>query len=276
MRTYINLYRRCAIALLAAAALAIPFPAGAQVGLGLTPMREELSLAPGETRSGVLTIANETPDKVRVVAQLLDFFIDSDTNPQFRRQWPPEAEFSCRGWMTVNPMDFELPAHSEMPIRYTVRTPAAAGTRSYHCAIGFTTQPIPSQFQGNAIRTAVQIVAAFYVVVGKPVAEGSLKDLRLEYLAGTKAPGWRAVVVLANPSLMYFRPIGDLDVLDESGRVVESVKFLPMPVLPKRDQNFVIPLKLASGPGTYTLRARVDLGGAEIQEATARVTAEKK
>lgn len=239
-------------------------------------MREELALTRGEAHSGVLTIANETPDKVRVVAELLDFYIDPGTNPQFRRQWPQEAEFSCRTWLTLNPMDFELPAHSQMPIRYTVRTPGSAGERSFHCAVGFTTQPTAAEVKGTGLRTAVQIVAAFYVVVGKPVAEGSVKDLKLDYLADPKAPTWRAIVTLANPSLMHYRPSGDLDVLDASGQVVESVKIASFPVLPKRDQNFVMPLKLASGPGEYTLRARVDLGGAEIQEATARVTAEKK
>ncbi len=50
---------------------------------------------------------------------------------------------------------------------------------------------------------------------------------------------------------------------------------MPLPVLPKRDQNFVFPLKLAAGPGKYTLRARVDLGTNEIQEATAVVVAQK-
>jgi hypothetical protein len=40
-------------------------------------------------------------------------------------------------------------------------------------------------------------------------------------------------------------------------------------------QEFQFPLKLAGGPGGYTLRARVDLGGDEIQEATAAVTAER-
>ena len=54
--------------------------------------------------------------------------------------------------------------------------------------------------------------------------------------------------------------------------MVETSKFISLPVLPKRDQNFIFPLEL-TGPGRYTLRARVDLGGSEIQEATALVTA---
>jgi hypothetical protein len=36
-----------------------------------------------------------------------------------------------------------------------------------------------------------------------------------------------------------------------------------------------MPLKLERGEGKYTLRARVDLGGDEIQEATVNVMAVK-
>ncbi|MBZ5624918.1 MAG: hypothetical protein LAQ69_40380 [Acidobacteriia bacterium] len=259
----------------ALAVLAVTGTASAQVGLGLIPMREELTLAPGAPHSGILTLNNDSPGKVRVAAELLDFYIDATGTPQFGRQWAQEAEYSCRQWLAVNPMEMELEGNSQIAVRYTVRTPAAATDRSYHCAIGFSTQPTASQVKGTGLRTAVQIVAAIYVVVGKPAAEGSLKDLKLEYVPDPKQPGWRAVVVLANPSLMHYRPIGDLDVLDEGGKVVESAKFVPMPVLPKRDQRFVFPLKLAAGPGTYTLRARVDLGGSEIQEATALVVATK-
>jgi hypothetical protein len=258
-----------------AAAFALAGSAPAQVGLGLMPMREELKLAPGAQHSGVLMLSNDAPGKVRVAAELLDFYIDADTTPQFLRQAPQERDYSCRQWLTINPMEMEMNGKSQVTVWYTVRAPADAAARSFHCAMGFTTQPTAGDARGTALRTAVQIVCALYVVVGKPAAEGSLKDLKLESIAGTKPPAWRAVVVLANPSQMHYRPTGDLDVLDEAGKVVETAKFVPLPVLPKRDQNFIFPLKLAAGPGKYTLRARVDLGGSEIQEATALVTAAK-
>jgi len=275
MYTIPHLYRKPAIAFcFAAASLAIP-TAHAQVGLGLTPMREELALPGGGQHSGVLTLINDSQAKVRIVGELLDFYIDASTTPQFGPEWPQEADFSCRKWLVMNPMEMELEAHAQTLVRYTVRTPADVPARSYHCAMGFTTQPTASEVRGTGLRTAVQIVSALYVIVGKPAVEGSLKDLKAEYVSDAKTQGWRAVVVMANPGEMHYRPSGDLDVLDESGTVVESAKFASIPVLPRRDQNFIFPLKLAAGPGNYTLRARVDLGGSEIQEASARVTVPK-
>ncbi len=262
-----------AVGILAAAGALAAGSAHAQVGLGLTPMREELRLAPGGQHSATLSLANDSPEKVRVLAEPLDFFIDATTTPQFRRQWAAESEFSCRSWLVVNPMEMELAGESRMLVRYTIRVPQSASERSYHCAVGFTTQPVAEQVKITGLRTAVQIVASFYVVVGNPQLEGRLKDLRLEPVPDSKELAWRAVVVLANPGLMHFRPVGELAVLDAAGAVVESAKFIRMPVLPKRDQPFLFPLKLERGPGKYVLRARVDLGGNEIQEATAVVLA---
>ncbi|MGA2113331.1 MAG: hypothetical protein ABSH56_01110 [Bryobacteraceae bacterium] len=270
-----NLYGQRSITIpIIAAALALPAAMHAQMGLGLAPMREELRLAAGEAHSGVLTLANTTEDKVRIVTGLLDFYLDSTATPQFGPEYKQEAEFSCRQWLVANPMEMEVNGRAQVPIRYTVRVPAAAKAQSYHCAIGFTTQPRADSTKAIGLRTAIQIVAAIYVVVGEPASEGTIQDLRLEPVPGSNTPAWRAVVTIRNAGLMHCRPQGDLEVLDQNGAVVETAHFVPMPVLPKRDQNFLFPLKLTAA-GKYTLRARLDLGAAEIEEATALVVATK-
>jgi len=258
--------------LLAAGAI-LAGAACAQIGLGLAPMREELNLSAGATHSAVLMLSNSGLHKVRVMAEMLDFYLDATATPQFGPRYPQEAEFSCRDWLVANPMEIELNGKAQTPVRYTLRVPAKANDRSYHCAIGFTTQPTAEELKSSAIglRTAVQIVAAVYVVVGKPDVKGGLEDLKLEYTGGEAgAPQWRAVVTFRNDGLMHFRPVGELNVLNAQGTVVETARFAPLPVLPKREQRFLFPVKLAGG-GQYTLQARVDTGGEEIQEATAHV-----
>jgi hypothetical protein len=78
---------------------------------------------------------------------------------------------------------------------------------------------------------------------------------------------------MENSGLMLYRPSGTLDVIDAGGAVVDSQKLSPFPALPKRRQRYLLPLKGGLSPGSYTLRARVEVGN-EIQEASAAVTAE--
>ncbi|HVX65801.1 MAG TPA: hypothetical protein VHA11_04320 [Bryobacteraceae bacterium] len=246
-------------------------PAYAQVGLGLSPMRTEVRLSAGARYSGALTLTNDSAVKSRVSAELLDFYIDDTANPQFRRDWPSQAAFSCRKWLVINPMEAELDPQSQLIVRYSLRVPADAAARGYHCAVGFSTLPVAANLSDTGIRTAVRVVAAFYATVGSPAVSGALKSMRLDPVPEAEEPAWRATVVIENTGDVYFRPTGKLEIFDSTGRLVRTAEFNPMPVLPRREQAFPFPLQLRAG--TYTMRARVDLGLPEIQEATATVVA---
>ncbi len=258
----------CAAPRLAAAFLFALVPLSAQVGLGLSPMRVELRLAPGASFTGALRLVNEG-SAVRGRATLLDFQLDDQQTPQFEERIPNEAAYSCRDWLTLNPMEADLPANGESVVRYTLRVPPAATARSYYCAAGFTSSPpANSPNQGMGMQTAVRIVAAFYVIVGSPAVEGQLDQILLERVPNSKE--MRAVVVVENSGKMYFRPNGSLTVLDQGGQVLETHELTPVPILPERRQRLLFPLKIADGQ-PCTIKVRLDLGTGEIQEGSAVV-----
>jgi hypothetical protein len=238
-------------------------------------MRVELRMAAGQQYSGSLKLSSESGEKARVRAELLDFNIDAKTTPQFERDLPQEAAYSCKKWLSLNPMEIELEKHGVLMVRYTLRLPADVPEGSYNCAGGFTTLPAAEQMTGMGMRMAVRVVAAFYVVVGSPPVHGKLKEIKLEPLPSGKESepeGWQAVVVLENSGLMFYRPTGKLEVLDAEGKVVEAVDLPPLPVLRQRDQRFLLPLKTHLEVGHYKLRARVDIGTGEIQEGSLDVS----
>lgn len=274
MHNHSHIFRKRAIAGFAAAAtLALAGPVGAQVDLGLAPMRVEFPAVPARPHSGTLALSNAGSGKSRVRVELLDLYVDENMTPQFVPNAPAEAEYSCRSWLSVNPMELEIEPRSQVPIRYTVRVPAAASERSYHCAIGFRTLPSASEETGTAMRTAVRMIAAIYPIVGELAVNGVIKELKLEQLPNGSAVLWQVVVIMENSGLMLYRPTGDVQVVDSTGKVIESQKLASFPVLPKREQRYLLPLKSDLSPGQYTLRARIEVGN-EIQEASAVVHAE--
>ena len=254
------------------AAMALSFPAAAQVDVGLSPMKIELPAIAGKSYSGSLTLKNSGTTKARFRVEMVDFYVDENTTPQFIARVPAEEDYSCRSWLSANPMELEVEPNTQVPVRYTVRAPASVSERSYHCALGFRTVPQAGEVPGTAIRTAVRLMTVFYATVGQPTINGVIKELKLEQVPGTPNPLWRAVVVMENSGLMLYRPIGDVAVVDASGTVVETQKVPSFPVLPKRLQRFVLPLKTSLSPGPYTLRARIEVGG-EIQQGSVAVTA---
>ncbi len=142
---------------------------------------------------------------------------------------------------------------------------------SFPCAVGFTSLPSIAQMSGMGLRSAVRMVAAFYVVVGQPAIEGEVTKMTIEPLATSDGPRLQAVVIVRNWGHKYFRPSGDLAILNDAGAVLETEPFPSIPVLPEREQCFRFQLKAELAQQKYTLRARVDLGQAEVQETTASV-----
>src|SRR4029079_10042756 len=84
------------------------WPASAQVDIGLTPMLVEFPAVGGMPYCGALPLKNAGSVKTRVRAELLDLYVDQNTTPQFVAKAPAEADFSCRSWLRINPMEFEL------------------------------------------------------------------------------------------------------------------------------------------------------------------------
>jgi hypothetical protein len=288
MSTQCFLHRNCAVTVFSALlGLGFTLPAQAQMGLGMVPMRQELKIAPGQQVSGALKLSSESGAKVRIRAEVDDFFVDATDTPQFDRDIPHEAAYSCKNWMTLNPMEIELDKGGSLLVRYTIRVPADAAEGSYNCAAGFTTlRPADeAATQGMGMHMAVRIVSAFYVQVGNPPVLGSLKEIKLEAIPAPAAPAegapakdatqpkgsWQAVVVLENSGKMYFRPSGKLDVLNAEGKTVETDDFPSMAVLRDRSQRVIFPLKTNLEAGHYKLRVNVDIGAGEIQAGTADV-----
>ena len=168
MSTQRFLHRRCAVtivsALLGLGLITLSVPTHAQLGLGLVPMRQELKITPGQQVSGALKLSSESGIKTRIRAEVDDFDIDATDTPQFERNLPQEAAFSCKNWLSLNPMEIELEEGGSLLVRYTIRVPADAAEGSYACAAGFTTLPSADQAagQGVGMHMAVRIVSAFY------------------------------------------------------------------------------------------------------------------
>lgn len=246
-------------------------PACAQTGLGLSPMKIELKMAPGQVYSNTLKLSSGAGDPIRVRGEALDFQIDDKDTPQFERNLPQETSASCRSWLSLNPTEIELQKDGFLMVRYSLRLPADVAEGSYACAAGFTTLPsVQAMQEGMGMRMAVRIVATYYVQVGAPAIDGALKEIKLEQVsaASDTETGLQAVVVLENRGKMYFRPTGKLDVLDAGGQTVETAEFASLPVLRERQQRFLFPLKTHLAPGQYKLRAQVDLGTKEVQQGT--------
>ena len=268
---YLHDYRKLTLASLALCLTASPHFARAQSGFALSPMRTELNLGAGTTRNGALALANDAKEAGRFRTEILDLSIDKEAVPQFEKDIPSEGAFSCKDWVTVNPMEAEIPAAGQMSIRYTFKVPANAPARTYHCALGFSSLPDAKAQQAPVgIVALLRLTSTFYITVGRPAPAGEVKHISIEKINAPETSGYRAVISVENSGLTNLRGAGKVDILNERGEVVQASEFPSVVILPSRTQRLPVVLTTKMPDGAYTLRTRVNLGNGEIQEAALR------
>jgi P pilus assembly chaperone PapD len=248
-----------------------PQAARAQYGFALSPMRTELNLTPSGQRNGSLSLANDDKTPGRYRAEVLDLSIDGEAVPQFEKDIPSEADFSCKDWITANPMEAEIAGSGQIAVRYTVHVPVNAPPRTYHCALGFTSLPdarTPREAMG--IVALLRLTSTFYITVGNPAPAGEVKQIAIEKISAPETSGYRAVISVENAGMTNLRGAGKVEIVTEGGEVVQTSDFPPVVILPGRTQRLPLVLDKKVTDGNYTLRARVNLGNGEIQEAALR------
>ena len=259
---FVSDYRKLTPLWLALGAIASVAPAAAQYGFALSPMRAEMNLTPGAQRNGTLTIANDAKATARFRTEILDISIDKEAVPQFEKDISSEASFSCKDWITVNPMEGEMPAAGQIahPLHFFASRPTC---RSAPIIALLASSSLP-QCEEGAVADRHRGVAASDLHVlrhrwqpsdsGRGQADCDREDHR------TKSSGYRAIISVENSGLTNLRGAGKVDVLNEAGDVIQASDFPPVVILPSRTQRLPVVLNAQMPNGTYTVRARVDLG----------------
>lgn len=243
-----------------------------QIGLGMAPMRHELKLNAGGQSTGVLDLSNEGVRPMRVQAEFLDFSIDRNTTPQFAAALPSEQRWSCREWINLNPMAAEITEKGSLSARFTIRVPKEALPGTYHCAIGYSSVPTLSTGNSSAMVTRVRVISAFYILVGDYHPAGRVEGLTLERVPDAGGGHWVAVVTVANQGDYYFRAQGDVELLDEAGKVLQKAPVNSTAILPQRSQRILVPLASVVEARMNQLKVTMDLSQVGQEEVSAQVT----
>lgn len=254
--------------------------AGQKVQLSLSPMRVDIDqLKAGDFYTDALGISNNSDESQHVVVWAADWRLTADGGVDFLRAGSL-PDFSCGGWITVNPTEFDLAPLKGARLRYTFRVPNDAAQRGYHCALVVQNTPRPSEAgSGPAMRTQLRLVTTFYATVGNPVAQPRVESLTIapETAKGQSedAPAglrWAVQLTLANAGETNCRGEGTIRVLDASGQTLKTFSLDSSPILPKSERRFSWSLPEKLIPGDYRLQASLDLGLKAVQEIEKNVT----
>ncbi len=245
-----------------------PFTAWGQgnIGLNVWPPKIELSVLPGESQTGVITVQNITAFKHRVYAYPQNVKMTISGDLEFTED---SLGYGCVEWLSINPLEFDLPQGSTQQVRYTIKVPLAA-EGSHIGVLFFHTKP-----QSAIKSTGSQITARVGTIIIETVPGSGEKQAEVTGLE-VKKPLARgpavAELTIKNNGSILLRPEGILELKNDRGLTLGKIMVNEVRegVFPYSQRTYRLPLENIE-PGHYSLEATLDYGGAEILVAEARV-----
>jgi hypothetical protein len=229
-----------------------------QIKLALLPVGQpgsffDLTMAPGETRSLAVQIANDGTDALAARTYAADVYTIINGGFGGRLRGAPQTGMTT--WVDYVTEVIELPAGQAIRRAFTVAVPANAPPGEYiTCLVLENDTPIVNSGAVTLNQIVRQAVAVVVTVPG-PRTPGLAIGL-----ATHKVVGGTSVVsiAVANTGNVRLKPLVGFTLLDAAGRKISQAT-MQMDTFYAHTDTFVeMPLASLLTPGTYTVRLTLD------------------
>lgn len=226
-----------------------------------------LSIAPGKTKFGEITIENPYPNSLFMRLYLEDWYYLPAGDGTKAFVAANTTSLSCASWITFSPAEITIPAYGKQRIGYSVKVPPEAKASRY--AILFYESKLgevePTQEGvGAAINLSFRIATLFYIEVAGTVNRvGRIENLTL------KTDKDNALLIQAdfhNAGNVDITAGGSYHIMDKDGLIYARGEFNDIYTFPKDSAKFTATWKEPIPKGDYDLVLTINIGRA-LEEA---------
>lgn len=178
--------------------------------IGLRPVREEISLPPGQSTEGEFTVINDT-DKDFMAEPMITVF--STTNEDGVPQYPAaetEESKAIRSWLDISTEPVSVPANGSATVKYKLAIPQDAEPGGRYISVAF--QPVKEE--SNAVTINVRVASLLLInVEGDVIRSGNLSDFNVAEAKYSDQPVIFNLKI-DNTGNTHLKPNGTIEIID--------------------------------------------------------------
>ena len=222
-------------------------------GLSLSPLRTELSLAPGTSLDGALTVTNSTVEPMTVALSAEEFKI---TNSKYDYEFIAESDISR--WVSFKPSEIILKSGESKDVQYTVTVPPTAELGGYYISM-FVSTAVGSP--GDVGNSQQRVASLLYItvnsdVLGAVTRAGNVLSLSSPWLMIDKGT-WG--MTIQNGGTTHFRSDYSVKIENIFGDKISEYENSAL-ILPSTIRAISGELSAPSMPGIYKVIYTIGLG----------------
>ena len=230
-------------------------------------LRQEFSVDAGDTRSGILTIANRGAAAASVTITQADLAFDELGGVEYEDAG--SVARSNASWIHVSTR-VDVPAGGQVQVPFTVEVPAQDGLHGSYWSV-LQVQPeaatrVTTESQSEGVTTSVEVIVQYGVIVLTHVGTPDSRTLQFEPPAFRQDPDsgqHHFHVVLHNPGTHVVSTKLWLELYDEDGGLVTRIDATDQRIYPGVSNSTRLDLGTLE-PQAYQAVVVADAGGSDV------------
>lgn len=213
-----------------------------EVSIGVKPTIVELSLIPGEEKTGTFTVGSNTSGKVTIKSEVENFY----------KNYKNVQIVDIKECIKLEPVTFELNQGETKNVTYRVKLPK--DFKGEIAGMIFFEGEEPKH-SGIGIKTRFG-VAIYAILKGTETVDAKIDKINFE----EKNDFYKLTTVVNNPGDIHIRPKGTIDIYDSNNKLLANL-IMPFgfPVLPGSSYSYIVNFnKPKLPPGKYYADAKID------------------
>jgi len=232
------------------------------IKMNIDPPRVKLSISPGGTESGYVTVLNyDQNETIHVKVYVNDLVYAPDGSNDFL----PEGTtpWTAADWLKIGPTEFDLGPSDQMKVRYVVEVPEDAKGGRYGVVFFEISPPADELSATTGASINIRLGSIFFVTV----KGAESYDVELQGLKVSKPDEDGAFDIsctVRNNSNILVRPSGPVKIIDSSKTEVAELLLNSQDggIFPRTNREFTVRYdKKKLAPGEYFVQAVLDYGG---------------
>lgn len=235
--------------------------------INISPPSLKLSVQPGQSASGTITVLNRGEETVGILVYTEDWLYAPDGSKSFHAAGT--TPLSCAKWLRIFPKKFQLEGGEKMGVQYTVNMPEDA-KGGYYAVVFFESVPSAEEErdEGMMVRFAGRLGTIIYLETeGKSTRSATVESFSVTVPQSDKP--LEMSLSYKNTGDVYIGAEGTLNIIDDEGNIFGKETFGPVNTLPGDTRGTKAEWLGELEEGTYYTVVTLDIGGDEpiVREA---------
>ena len=213
-----------------------------------------LTIQSEETIKGEIGVHNFSSHNVEVKVYPQDFLYLPPFDGRKRFLPPGSTKYSCAGWISFFPQQFQLPPRGKKKVVYTIRVPRQV-SGGYYGVLFFETGSSKIEEKKVNLQIVQRVGCLFFLETKDKIKQGEVKDISIE---GDNLKGKflnQGNTILLGKGVFY--------IMSEEGVVIERGKIDNFYLPPQKETPFVVNLKEVP-QGNYIVVFTFDLQKGDV------------